>query len=279
MKKLFLLAALMSATLMLFAQPTGSKGGKFTVASGVQVRFSQGNLQYHVRNHVWQFAVRQDSVIGKTNENRIEENYNGWIDLFGWGTSGYNDKMPYMYVRDNAAYGNGAMDIAGTNYDWGVYNSIYNPKTQTTDAPGTWRTLTEDEWDYLINSRTTSSGIRYAKATVNGVTGLILVPDNWSTSTYNLNSPNTSNADYTTNVISSTQWISLENAGCVFLPAAGERYHTSLSNIGSNGTYWSGTNRKSDNDAYHLFIYSGEVGIGTWYRDSGFSVRLVRNVE
>ena len=45
-----------------------------------------------------------------------------------------------------------------------------------------WRTLTSAEWTYLFDSRTTTSGVRYAKATVNGVSGVILLPDDWSTS-------------------------------------------------------------------------------------------------
>lgn len=234
MKKLFLLATLMLATLILSAQPTGSKGGKFTVASGVQVRFSQGNLQYHVRNHVWQFAVRQDSVIGKTNENRIEENYNGWIDLFGWGTSGYNDKMPYMYVRDNAAYGNGAMDIAGTNYDWGVYNAISNGGNKA----GLWRTLTSAEWLYLLNNRQNAK-LLHGFCSVNGLRGHIILPDNWSlpsgahfTPTY---------ADRAQNTYSLEEWTIMENAGAIFLPEAGYAYSNN-----SGIVTWSGPTSASN---------------------------------
>ena len=73
--RFFLLAAGLFAAVMAFSAPVGSKGGRFTVdANGTQVRFAQGNLQYHVRNKVWQFAERQDSVIGEPNEGRIEAN-------------------------------------------------------------------------------------------------------------------------------------------------------------------------------------------------------------
>ncbi len=267
---------------------------EFSVSNTTKVLFSPGNLQWSATNGgnsatthtvagggtaegTWRFAPNQWDTIGANNEN-ISSTYSGWIDLFGWGTSGYNSKYPYMTSTTNSDYGNGTNNISGTNYDWGVYNEIYNSKTQTTDAPGTWRTLTKDEWNYLINSRTTSSGIRYAKATVNGVAGLILVPDSWSTSTYNLNSTNTTGASYTTNVITSAQWTTLENAGCVFLPAAGYRYGTSVYNVGSGGGYWSATYHSSYY-AYYLYFLSGDVNATDYYRYYGRSVRLVRSAE
>ena len=170
-------------------------------------------------------------------------------------------------------------DISGTNYDWGVYNAIYNPRTQTTDAPGTWRTLTKDEWEYLIDDRSTPSGIRYAKATVNGVPGLIIVPDNWNTSTYSLSSTNNTRVFFTVNVISSSQWSTLENAGCAFLPAAGFRSGTSDNNVGSGGYYWSASYSGSSG-AYFLVFYSGNVNPSQSYdRYFGRSVRLVRTAQ
>ena len=261
----------------------------FSVSATGKVYFSPGNLQWSATGThavaggstaegTWRFAPNQWDTIGNNNSN-ISSSYSGWIDLFGWGTSGYNNKYPYMISTTYSDYGNGNNNISGTNYDWGVYNEIYNSKTQTTDAPGTWRTLTDDEWNYLINIRTTSSGIRYAKATVNGVAGLILVPDSWSTSTYNLNSTNTTGASYTTNVITSAQWTTLEDAGCVFLPAAGYRNGTSVRYVGSYGYYWSAM---YDNSyyAYNLGFYSGHVYTNDYCRRYyGLSVRLVKNVH
>ena len=268
----------------------------FSVSSSTRVVFSPGNLQWSAKNGgstatthtvvgggtaagTWRFAPNQWDTIGAGNRN-ISSSYSGWIDLFGWGTSGYNNKYPYMTSTTSADYGNGNSNISGTNYDWGVYNAIYNPKTSTTDAPGTWRTLTNAEWTYLIDTRSTTSGIRYAKATVNGVPGMIIVPDNWSTSTYALNSTNTTGAAFTTNVITSAQWTTLENAGCAFLPAAGSRYGTSVFNVGSYGYYWSGTYYDSDR-AYGLYFGSGGVdpSYGSYYRCHGRSVRLVRSAQ
>ena len=260
-----------------------------------KVFFSPGNLQWSATNGgntatthavagngtaagTWRFATNQWDMTGTNGS--ISATYTGWIDLFGWGTSGYNNKYPYMTSTTNQDYGNGS-HIAGTNYDWGVYNAIYNPKTQTTDAPGTWRTLTKDEWVYLLNSRPTASSIRYAKAIVNGVNGLIIVPDNWITSIYSLNNTNNPNAAHSSNIIGATDWAKMEAAGCVFLPAAGYRMETSEYNFNSGGSYWSTTYYDRDN-AYYMYFGSNVVGNylnPSAYSDCyyGRSVRLVKD--
>ena len=265
----------------------------FSVAANRVVRFSPGNLQWSATNggstpttHIVQgyareagtfrFAPNQWDTIGAGHK-YISATYTGWIDLFGWGTSGYNNKYPYMVSLTETDYGNGENDITGTNYDWGVYNAIYNPVTQTTDDPGIWRTMTKDEWNYLLNTRPTSLGIRYAKGTVCGVAGLIIVPDNWNTSIFTLNNVNTANAAYTSNVINAADWKRLESAGCVFLPAAGFRGANSARYVGSEGNYWSTTYCLNSN-VYHLYFSSGNLTpASNMYCTHGHSVRLVRD--
>ncbi len=273
----------------------GSGGGEeprlevFSVSATQKVFFSPGNLEYSTMGShavagggtatgTWRFAPNQWEIIGIDNKN-ISSTYTGWIDLFGWGTSGYNNKYPYMTSIKETDYGNGENDIAGTNYDWGVYNAIYHPKTQTTDAPYTWRTLTTGEWVYLLDTRSTVSGIRYAKATIAGVKGLIIVPDNWSQTIYSLSSTDWSGADFTSNIIGENDWAKMEAAGCVFLPAAGGRSETSVKYVGFYGYYWSATYYGSDY-AYYLYILSSTLYPSDGnYRSSGRSVRLVKDVK
>ncbi len=272
---------------------TTSSGGfssaLFSVSASQKVLFSPGNLEYSTMGShavaggvtatgTWRFAPNQWDMIGSANSN-ISSTYTGWIDLFGWGTSGYNNKYPYMTSTTDTDYGNENNNISGTNYDWGVYNAIYNPKTNTTDAPGTWRTLTKDEWVYLLNTRPTLSSIRYAKATVCGIAGLIIVPDSCASTYYPLTNVNTSGADFTTNIIGSTDWSKMEAVGCVFLPAAGYRW-TSVSSTNSGGYYWSATYNNSYY-AFCLYFSSSNLDFSTGltrYRHSGNSVRLVRDV-
>ena len=280
----------------------------FSVSAANKVYFSPGNLQWSAKNGgstatthavmgggtaagTWRFAPNQGVTIGSDNA-KISSTYSNWIDLFGWGTSGYNSKYPYMTSTTNygtgTTYGNGTNDISGTCYDWGLYNAIYNPYTNTTDVPGIWRTLTKDEWVYLMNTRSTSSGVRYAKACVMGTNGLIIVPDNWSKSIYTLDSVNRASATYTSNTINATNWTNMENAGCVFLPAAGGRGGTSVNFVGSFGIYWSAT-CNSSYDAYDLSFGSSSLNPSSnsdryyngdrYGRDGGQSVRLVRSAQ
>jgi hypothetical protein len=274
--------------------PVGAIGGKFTInANGDQVYFSQGNLQYigSASTPYWKFAEHQWDCLGTTTgQNSANQNVDR--DLFGWGTSGwdngntYYQPYDYEYLTDwNASdYGYGYGPIEGTSYfnltgtyansDWGVYNAITNGG----NMPEQWRTLLSDEWSYVLNSRSTLSDIRYAKAVVNEMNGLILLPDNWNTSVYALNYTNRGDAPYSVNEITAEDWTIIEANDAVFLPAAGDRWETSVGNVGYSGHYWSAScNGLSVGTWYfaddRLFI--GTTG----YRYDGRSVRLVRDVE
>lgn len=267
----------------------------FSVSNSSRVIFSPGNLQWSAKNGgstytthnvagggtaagTWRFAPNQWDTIGAGNSN-IDSTYSGWIDLFGCGTSGYNNICPYMTSVHATDYCNDTFNIQGTNYDWGVYNDIYNPKTNSTDTAGTWRIPTIDEWTYILYTRSTISGIRYAKATVNGVSGLIIVPDNWDTNTYALSDTNTSTVTYTNNVINAATWIIMENAGCVFIPAGGRRIgKAALEGAGSYGAYWTSTCYNNSNmRCLYLWRLDLQTSNFPYYR--GNLVRLVKNAN
>jgi hypothetical protein len=61
----------------------------FSVSDTTSVQFSRGNLQYNAALDKWRFALRQYDFACGDNAN-ASETYDGWIDLFGWGTSGWN---------------------------------------------------------------------------------------------------------------------------------------------------------------------------------------------
>ena len=109
--------------------------------------------------------------------------------------------------------------------------------------------------------------------------GLILVPDNWNSSIYNLNNTNNTSAAFATNEITAAQWVTLENNACVFLPATGMRnasstYYGSQS-LNSYG-YYSCATSHSSNYSYNMTI-SGSTSYG--FRHRGISVRLVNDVQ
>ena len=94
-----------------------------------------------------------------------------------------------------------------------------------------WMLLTNEEWNYLLNTR---SGNRFAFAIVASVPGIILFPDGFTTSLTNVNNDQ---AAFTSNIISIPDFYILENAGCVFLPCVfySDGKATSISDIGE---YW-----------------------------------------
>jgi|GEM_PF-753094 len=239
---------------------TGAGNGIFSVSSNKRVQFSRGNLQYQASTRTWRFAEHQWDMIGGANSN-ISSSYSGWIDLFGWGTG----NNPTKSSTSNSDY--------GTFSDWGN-NAISNGGGKS------WFTLTNDEWVYVFDKRSTSSGIRYAKATVNGVNGVILLPDNWSSSNYNLSNTNKTDASFNSNKISQTEWVNkFEANGAVFLPAAGFRYGTDVDLVGSYGYFWSAT-YEDRFSAYGVSFYDGGLYADDWYyRPIAHCVRLVSLAE
>lgn len=245
--------------------------GLFSVSADKQVVFSPGNLQYHPAMNEWRFAENQTDYIGDANSN-IAADYDGWIDLFGWGT-GANPTTTSENEMDYATF-----------IDWGT-----NPIGS--DAPNTWRTLTNDEWMYIFYDRTNAQSL-FALGSVNGVNGTIILPDNWTTpsgvsfvasttqglswdgsSYYNSNRNNFSHNTYT-----SEQWSEMEQSGAVFLPASGFR-HGAMALVGDHGNYWSSTGDYGTS-AHNLYLSTSIFDPNSMdMRIRGHSVRLVKEAS
>ena len=273
----------------------GALNGAFTInANGDQVHFSQGNLQYigsagngdeNNTGAYWKFADHQWDYLGDNGQGSESKTVDR--DLFEWGTSGYNHGancyQPWSTscsYSDYYAYGSSNYNLYDQTgqADWG-YNAISNGGNQEN---GGWRTLTNDEWAYLLYTRSTSSGICYAKAQVNGVNGVILLPDDWSMSYYALNSTNTYNVNFSSNVITATQWSTLEQHGAVFLPAAGKRGGIGVFSAGSIGHYWSASSHPIYYSYYAYNVHLDDSNFGAYFgttRDQAGSVRLVRAAQ
>lgn len=232
----------------------------FTIGYNKKVYFSKGNLQYQASTGTWRFAENQLECLGEANK-KISRTNDGWIDLFGWGTG--NDPTKNSVKSEDYA----------TFYDWGN-NRISNGENRK------WRSLTNDEWAYLLTQRSTNSGMRYAKARIDGVNGVILFPDDWNSSIYSIKNPDSNGAQYVSNVISRDDWNrKLEANGVVFLPAAGQRNGSYSYDLNQYGLYWTSTAYDATR-AYIQDFFSGYFYIGNFHqRCTGKSVRLVYDVE
>ena len=275
----------------------GALPGKFTISNdGGQVFFSKGNLQAVFASAgsscTWQFATNQWDYIGSAAANTsINDSGSvsvaGTVDLFGWvGTS--SDNNNYGIWNNTTANDYGNTKNESLKNDWG-HNAITNGGN-TADM---WRTLTREEWGYMLSTRSGatvkgSNNVRFAKATIRtdatGVKGLLLFPDGvtFDASEASWGVLDDGYVNYTT-TCTAAQWTALEAKGCVFLPAAGNRTGTTVSDAGNAGAYWTATG--SDSNAYSYRVSFGQTSWGNpqFYSQQqktyGHSVRLVRDVE
>ena len=300
-------------SLLFSRHPDGVLTGRFSVSPTTKVLFSQGNLQWSATGThavagggtapgTWRFAFNQwdyvgDSRLGtvyvgntKCDNSRISSTYTGWIDMFGWGTSGYNNQPPYKTSIVDSSYCTGNIDITNTNYDWGVYNAISNGG----NAPGLWRALTRDEMSYLVNTRPSGAVVngttnaRYTMATLNGIKGVIIFPDSAKITMPDVQWGAINDTSNFLTVVNISQWYYMENMGCVFLPAAGQRLNTIMTHPNEYGTYWASTSF-SDSTSVHFhfagygpgqnFIRSSFHTPCDNHRRQGISVRLVKEVR
>ena len=310
MKKFFLLSLVALLATSLFAVE-GALPGQFAVSYGKVINFSQGNLEYCAATNTWRFAPRQYGVVGadgngnvahptiegaKSDNLEVSETYDGWIDLFCWGTSGWNSGaaayQPWATVNDGEAYVPTQIkeesprpdnyDLVGSyaNADWGVYNKISNGGNEA----GLWWTLTREDWRIITEDRPNAED-KIGKATIAGARGMVLLPDNW-VAPAGVTWESGWGQDWGTNSYSYAEWKPLEDAGAVFLPCAGQRWtnwgNLQVDNINSCGYYWTSQSFLGGglSWAYDLYFSDWIHEMYTYdMRQYGESVRLVCNAS
>lgn len=103
-----------------------SSTGVFSVAANRRVIFAKGNLQYHPVNNIYRFAKNQYDTIDEFNMH-LDALYDGWVDLFGYGTSGLTGEatQPINISTDPDDYTTEDIE-SNPDLDWGKLNSIYS---------------------------------------------------------------------------------------------------------------------------------------------------------
>lgn len=269
----------------------GALPGEFKVSPTKTVHFSSGNYQCTARGFSHRFATNQYDIIGGSNKNLSNLYvYTGYFDLFGWG------QVYFTYTTNPEDY---------LEYkEWGEY------EFENADNNAGWRTLTGDEWRYLLFESGCDMGL--ATITVENKTrkGLVLLPegkraelnklgitfvgvkDEGKTWTKDGDYISSSKTKYTDNEYTVAQWDTLEAVGAVFLPAAYYRTASSSSSTTAEtvldygdgiGCYWSSTPTADIKYADYLSFSSSysSAGIGVYgtngnkQRYTGMSVRLV----
>ena len=211
----------------------------FSVSDSTQVTFAPGNLQYQSSSQTWRFARTQY-------ESFMTQSHSGWVDQFYWSS----DLNPGGVTEPTSG------DY--TFFDWGNFQ-VGNEDTNT------WRTLTIDEWEYLISKRNSASNLWFY-AWIEEVLGVVFLPDNW--------------VKPITSVVFSDalNWSLLEDAGAVFIPKNKDSYYS------PDLYYWSSS--QEGNTSYYLemkrssdLIYYGKAPIYSSGGNATAGVRLVKNIE
>ncbi len=270
------------------AAAPGPVEGNFTInANGDKVSFAPGNLQATTTDlgvtWTWGFAEHQWDYVGNAVANTaINGNgtvsENGTVDLFCWvgEHSAFEGAAQYGISNSKSAnqYGNTAGEALKS--DWG----------ENIGDGTTWRTLTNDEWVFLL-TRTTGGTVfgttdtNYTLATINtdgtGVDGLILFPDGVDVASSEVTTVGEATDNWRTKC-TSAEWAALEAKGCVFLPCADSRAGADYSSF-HEGCYWSASS-KAKNNAYLVYFRSNlNPSSSSAMRVKGYSVRLVKAAE
>ena len=250
----------------------GALSGLFSVSASKKVYFSKGNLMADFNSagnsYTWSFANNQWGCVGDHAANNVITGTGtvsaaGSVDLFGWSATNYN-----TYGIDSTTDG---QHYRGDFRDWGT-NAISNGG----NTANLWSTMSDTEWDYLKSHAT------WGMATVAGVCGLIILPDNYSGTAITSGYGN----KWNTNSIDDSSWASnYEAYGAVFLPAAGYRtgttmfYDPSFNAENRRGYYWSSRSYNYGGNYGGYYVLFDITGFYSEYDSQGHigkSVRLVR---
>ena len=257
----------------------------------VKVKFSLGNL-YCSRTSVdsddwsWHFFKEQYECIqapdsipnGQLIQYTAESDLS--ISLFTWGYDATKSVNPIgtEYVTAHTTDGDKLVSEKGGD-DWGVAYRKSNRRTL-----GSWRTLTDDEWKFLLSydpSNYGQSGSNYdnvirrgrVKCGVN-VCGvgkcIVILPDDWNESVISL-ADFADKSGYNNDYLEFPTWNDMKDAGAVCIPYSGIREEGNVVIKNWPGYYWTSTS--ADNNQAYILKTNGEFGEEN--RNMGCSVRLV----
>ena len=250
----------------------------FSISADKQVAIAPGNLQFIKSKPKisFKFAEQPWDYLGTTTGQDSDDSEVD-RDLFGWATSGWTRHYAYLTTTTDTDYGpaisSGEWTSNSRYWDWGQQNIIYNFGTSKT-----WRTLTSTEWAYLFARVDANSLALWTHATVAGVPGIILFPDDFidTNNAFPVTGSSSTESSY---IIDESDWVIWAYEGCAFLPEAGRRNGTEVSDVGSHGYYWSSTTYGSGFAFALTFHDSGICSVESRKRHEGSSVRLVRELN
>lgn len=271
----------------------GAIKAAFSVSPTKKVYFSQGNLQEYVTNipiynpeiGERRFALNQYDICVGTDSCPFGyskyikymscfsqedcEEVSGWVDMFISGGGNLSASFQFYNVWDNKE-------------QFGYSGDVDYGNSKISNGSGIWRTLSYEEWEYLLNERPNAENLK-SHGTIKSRTGCILLPDNWKLPE---GQKFTAQASSNTNTYSIDDWKKMESRGAVFLPATGyldEGWRIEPVNPNFYAFYWSSTFFREDEDIKcwkFNFATSGDFKVSQSYSISLYcAVRLVKEAN
>ena len=171
------------------------------------------------------------------------DNPEDYGEYFAWGETEPKDTYNWStYQYCNGSYNTLTKYCNNSNYGYNGFTDNLTTLLPEDDAAtanwgSNWRVPTKEEWQELYNNTTCTW------TTQNSVNGRLFTAG---------------------------------NGNSLFLPAAGYRYNSGLSDAGSSGYYWSSSlDTDGPNGAWRFGFYSGNYGMYRSGRSCGFTVRPV----
>ena len=174
------------------------------------------------------------------------DNPEDYGDYFAWGETQTKDVYNWStYQYCNGSYNTLTKYCDGSSYGYNGFTDNLTTLQPSDDAATAnwgdgWRMPTLAEWNELLNNTTNTW------TTQNSVNGRLFTAS---------------------------------NGNSLFLPAAGSRDNSSLSNAGSRGAYWSSSLKDYPDYAWGLYFGSGNCSMYDQYGNSRYYGRSVRPVR
>ena len=199
--------------------PKGALSGEFSVSTDKKVHFAQGNLYWD--GDSFEFEANQYSAGTWNAENHA--NYFFWSNSSSVAAS-------ESYSDASAA----ASDVFFTNATAETAKADFTVSGVT----GKFRTLSAEEWTYILSTRANAANLLVEDVTVCGVKHCLVIAPDACLNSYVF--------DKTKKSYDAAAWATAEAAGLVCLPPAGYRDGTDVKSGEGNGFYWASTTDAAD---------------------------------
>ena len=193
--------------------------GEFSVGATKKVQFSRGNLYWD--GDSYEFEENQYTIGTWNAENHV--NY------FFWSKDESVAKAE-SYADASAA----ASDVFFTNATAETAKADFTVSGVT----GEFRTLSAEEWTYILSTRANAADLLVEDVTVCGVEHCLVIAPDACLNSYEFDKEKKS--------YDAADWATAEAAGLICLPPAGYRDGTDVKSGEGNGFYWASTTDAAD---------------------------------